>query len=414
MQFSRTFLAVGLILGTQFLVAGMAGAVSYPTGEVSGNSRPYVAEIAYVEEPGDWAGETISGYCSGTFISADYVVTAAHCIEGVEPEQLYVGTGAAFEALRYCAVLSFEDHPRYKKGRISVNDIALMRVTRGCAPKKFPRLPRPGRINTKGLTLYGWGLNQDSEHPQELGYARLTDFTALGQKIYGSKFNPATQIAAGAYYRQEQIFGGACYGDSGGPLIANQNGRPILVGVVSWGSFFGKSCEPDAPTVFSRMSYYSNWVPSAVRRISRLVGKGYMVYGKNGGDGVDNDGIDFFAGVIGTSSDSFNVDWEYAQTTVPVGPVTYSFSIDSTFDGIAELTGDSAGIVDSAGVVKCTLLADTTAPLDGSPGVFIRTLSFPTACVRGVGQFAHVALTLTAGGSPETVRVDGVAFPPTR
>ncbi len=387
-----------------------ASAVSYPTGEVSGNTVPYVTSIMYVDEPGDWAGKTITGYCTGTFIARGYVVTAAHCVADVRPENLYVGVGKSTKTLAYCAVLSFESHPRYFKRRISVNDIALLRVTAGCEPARYPRLPGRGTTFYASLMLYGWGLNQNSEQPSELGALRVKDYSDVGARIFGSSFKPAVQIAAGRYFANEEIFGGACSGDSGGPLIAKQGGRATLVGVVSWGTFYRNTCEPTAPTVFGRMANFTAWLPTAKRRISRLIREKVYVYTRSGGNGAAEDGIDFFAGAASTTAATTTISWLYFQHATPAGPVGYSFSIDTNFDGTPDLTGDPTQIVDASGVQQCTATTDTIDPLD--PPALARDVTFPTSCIRKLGQIGDLSITLTAGGSVETIVLDAVAFPP--
>ncbi len=391
--------------------APLAAAVSYPTGEVSGNSVPYVADIMWVEEPGDWDGKTITNSCTGTFISKGYVVTAAHCVAGAKPENLYIGVGASLSTLGFCAVLAFEDHPRYLKRRISVNDIALLRVTEGCEPRRYPRIPSGGTYY-RSLMLYGWGINQNSEDPQELGALRVQDLTSIGTEIYGRQFNPAVQIAAARYFAREDIFGGACSGDSGGPLIAKAGGKATLVGVVSWGRFFGNTCELSGPTVFSNMSAYTNWLYPAAKRISRLIDENAYSYVKGGGDGTINDGIEFRVGGAVTSSELMLIQWGYVQHAAPAAPVAFTFGIDTTFDGTPELNGDATQIVNAAtGALACTAVSDETEVVEG--GV-IRTVTFPTSCVRKVREFGDVIVTVTAGGVAKSIRVDGVAFPPTR
>ena len=50
----------------------------------------------------------------------------------------------------------------------------------------------------------------------------------------------------------------SCYGDSGGPLVvADENGKYVQVGVVSWGSQCGN---PVLPGVYNKLSRFAPWV----------------------------------------------------------------------------------------------------------------------------------------------------------
>jgi hypothetical protein len=402
----------GLLIAALMLITPTAQAVSYPDGEVSGNRAPYVASIMWVEDSGDWSGKTVKNSCTGTFVAPGYVITAAHCVEGMEPENLYVGTGPNMESIGYCAVLAFEDHPRYTKRRISVNDIALMRVTEGCEPRTYPRIANGG-VRYRALYLYGWGLNQDSEDPLELGKLRVSDFSDYGKDLYGAAFNPAMQIAAGRWFANEEIFGGACSGDSGGPLIAQNGARVTLVGVVSWGTFFRGTCQPNGPTVFSNMASYSTWLRPAYKRISRLIGGKIYVYAKVTTNGISADGVEFRQGLVVSGSKTTSFEWNYIQTATPVGPVAWTFSIDTNFDGTADLNGSTTQITDAAGAVQCTVLSDKTTPIKGVAGGLSHAVEFPTECVRKFSQIGDVSFGFTAGGVAASVIVDAVAFPPT-
>ena len=57
----------------------------------------------------------------------------------------------------------------------------------------------------------------------------------------------------------------SCHGDSGGPLITQEDDHFTQIGVVSW----GMGCaEPDAPGVYARVTSQLEWILSNIRGIT--------------------------------------------------------------------------------------------------------------------------------------------------
>jgi secreted trypsin-like serine protease len=61
----------------------------------------------------------------------------------------------------------------------------------------------------------------------------------------------------------------ACYGDSGGPLLATVGGKPVEVGIVSWGEGPAdekvKCGHKDLYGVYSRVASFKDWILSHVQ-----------------------------------------------------------------------------------------------------------------------------------------------------
>jgi hypothetical protein len=398
------------------LLSPSAHAISYPTREVGGNVAPYTASILMVQEAGNWdvTEQMKDDHCSAVFYSHEYALTAAHCVEDVLPEQLYLGVGPSASRLRYCPVMAFEDHPRYLQKSISVNDIAVLRVFPDCYGGRTARLPSTGTPPESALWLYGWGLNQNSKLPERLGALHVADFSGAAPQFFGASFMPATQLAAGAVFRAEGLFGGACRGDSGGPLVSLAGGKTTLLGIVSWGTFWKKTCLLASPTVFTRVSYYRQWIASAKRTLRAKLKDHQFQYSNSGGDGIAQDGINFTSGSVDTDSKITRLTWWYEPLAASVSPVDFRVDLDFDFDGKPDLTARPTGVTTPEGEVLCTASADETvaAPTSSQPSLTYRSVSFPTSCLRSYGYSATMFVAIEAGGSTEAAAVWAVTLPP--
>ncbi|KAJ3644820.1 hypothetical protein Zmor_022522 [Zophobas morio] len=204
---------------------------------------PFVASLRN-ESNGLWGAASI--------LNENWLVTAAHCVEGYTTANLSVVVGSTriTSGGVHHTLASILQSPSYDP-LTAENDIALLQVQDAIT---FDDSVQPIEIargaNNQSATVLGWGLAQWGYYPDELQFlpTRITPDEEC-QSYWETLAD--TQICS--------VVGegvGVCCGDSGGPLVAD--GR--LVGVVS----YGLPCALGAPDIYTRVAAFEKWIKETI------------------------------------------------------------------------------------------------------------------------------------------------------
>jgi len=198
-------------------------------------------------------------FCGGSVLSANSIVTAAHCTEIWDsPGEVQIVAGGhnnakpdGLEQRRNVAKLTVhEDYASLK------NDIAIWELTEPLLlDERVQPVPMPTMMqeSTGSCNVSGWGtLHSGGQTPDQLMVVSVP-IVPEGRCQLEYPFQIAkSMICAGEYGKD------SCQGDSGGPMVCyNADGSGYLGGIVSWGIGCGGLYHPG---VYTEVSYFVDWV----------------------------------------------------------------------------------------------------------------------------------------------------------
>ena len=196
-------------------------------------------------------------FCSGAVIAADLVLTAAHCVPSTASYKIVI---PGESPPRLIDVKRVSIHPQFNAAAIANSrasaDVAVLQTAepltrmRSIAATAAPLAPLQAG---QSFTVTGVGVTSAGDGKSG-GTVRSASLIATGKpgtlqiRLVDDKTNNAS---AGL---------GACTGDSGAPVFQEQQGRSVIIGVVSWSTAPNNAAGCGGLTGVTPLTLYRAWV----------------------------------------------------------------------------------------------------------------------------------------------------------
>lgn len=242
------------------------GRANRGTGKIIGgvqaepNEFPWQVGLVALSSTGE-----VEGFCGGSLVSEDAVLTAAHCVVGAKKIGLFLGAhdiDSTSETNRvYVESDRFDVHPDWNDNNLK-GDIALVHLP---DPVTFNDYIRPICLPPAGLQTQpgdeaiatGWGRFRDGSVLSNI--LRKVSLTMISNQQCRTVFPTVSDEMLCTRGPDNK---GVCDGDSGGPLaVVDSDGIYIQIGITSFGSAIG--CETGLPNGFTRVASYRHWISAS-------------------------------------------------------------------------------------------------------------------------------------------------------
>ncbi|MGK7927961.1 MAG: trypsin-like serine protease [Spirulina sp.] len=223
---------------------------------------PWMAALVRAND----ANNVSAQFSGGTLIASQWILTAAHSVDGLNPGDVEVllGTNSLGSGGTRHSVAEIILNDQYNPATFEA-DLALLRLETpitGVTPLELVGFEDPYNQASAGIpsTAIGWGALSDggpsATRLYEVEVPIVSNQTANHPQSYNGDITD-NMLAAGLPEGGKD----SSQGDSGGPLIIREGDRDIQVGIVSFGI---GSARPNFYGIYTRVSAFTDWIDNLV------------------------------------------------------------------------------------------------------------------------------------------------------